>query len=381
MPDNIKLIKEVVVKCGSNYKEAEWVEFQGKPNIEYKLTTKGIRVDGNKELITNWKKYESESIEKAGGFLHVIVASSESKVSDDWIDIIIEDEIEGKTGDAFNGKPGEGFLIKMFSPTSSSPEKYQYVGRLEIIICTKDVVISAMPILLELESLMKEMLEEERQSSDSVMMQKFPEYIANLVEITKKLFSSFDLFKRMAEISNFKLDLGGQITDKTSTVDNLNLTGQRSELMRQNTVIMMLILDLCKAIHSMALRTNLRENRERRKIFYDIETFEKDIYPIIRDFWIFDKRIPHRFSVEEVIKNAHMAIEQQDMAAALKILEESLLEYEFYVGELNRNIEEPPDEITCADNYYIGDALRYLKQVRENMNYYKKLVENEIKRL
>lgn len=76
-----------------------------------------------------------------------------------------------------------------------------------------------------------------------------------------------------------------------------------------------------------------------------------------------------------------MAIERQDMAAALKILEESLLEYEFYVGELNRNIKEPPDESTCADNYYIGDALRYLKQVRENMNYYRKLVENEIKRL
>ena len=434
MSNNTKLVKEVVIKCSPSPKEAEWIKFQGKPNIKVRLITKGIKIDGNEELITDWSEYEKRHREVSevdiDGILHIVIKPSSLKNPYNKIDSYKDIKISEEGRCAFNGNPGEGFSIKMFSPNDPNPEKYQYVGLLEII-CTNDekkVEIEEYKNNVDVIGLLKNIGKESADEKISILknqpnstlqnnkeqstnvkpalsqinnninviwedgrwrgreeepevkaMRTITEFISGLTKLTNTIVSELNMFALREDVAG-KLHLDG-LADEISVLASLGSEDQRSNLEKQSWQNIQLMFGLYRVFNSMALGISFQGDEEKQKTNADIEGLRKNVYPILNDFW-FGVVSTFSINVKKVIKQVYFYVEKQKKRSAKIILSDLIEDSKFYAIELDKEIEKLTNEYIDVDkDNIVSFVLNNLKEYRKEVAIGAKLLEIENKNL
>ena len=126
----VTLTVDIAVKCNPTVKDGEWTEFPGLVDTQYSLTTRGIKVEGIPELVEYW----DDELIKTSGSEYVQVVARCSSVADHYS---YEGNMWGP-GRTYTCSKGESLSVMMFHPNDDNPNKYQYVGTLQIVRDDKD---------------------------------------------------------------------------------------------------------------------------------------------------------------------------------------------------------------------------------------------------
>ncbi|EKD45259.1 MAG: hypothetical protein ACD_69C00362G0001 [uncultured bacterium] len=119
---------EKSIKCNESLKNMHRQNYEESSDTQYILTTKGIRVSGINDLVTNWSKFVNEAtLPPQPNYVQVDAACIQpgggrySYHAEMW-----------PLGKTLICKKGWGLSISMFSPRDQDPDKYNYVAMLTI---------------------------------------------------------------------------------------------------------------------------------------------------------------------------------------------------------------------------------------------------------
>jgi len=121
----------VTIKCSPSREAAKktgWKEVAGKPNVRLSLTSEGIEVAGEKELVTIWDDFKKArltnyaSLHSVDGESPIIIA--QCTPNGEYMNMYPVDGFTPGKGPTLICQLGEGIRMNMIGPNAPDPKKY-----------------------------------------------------------------------------------------------------------------------------------------------------------------------------------------------------------------------------------------------------------------
>lgn len=116
---------EIIIKCSESSEKASWYKYEGNKDIQYSLTTQGVRIAERPELVIYWT--DEIRVLTSSDHIHVDAKCISPDGREHWADM-------WGPGKTLTCRRGEGLSVIMFSPNDKDADKYKYVGILTMTI-------------------------------------------------------------------------------------------------------------------------------------------------------------------------------------------------------------------------------------------------------